>query len=390
MTDPSEKPRRVEGSIEWRGRQSYRIRVANGIDPKTGRRRYLFTTGKGNAKAAEKALRELLTQRDAGLGVNPKRVTAEEWIGAWLENRIADGAIGPRAAENYRTILCKRIAPAFAGTKLTDVRSDQVIAFKAALVDEDLAPATVGKILGIVKQGFEAAVVSGLIVRNPSQGIARPSVGGPSTRERRALREVEIAKLLAAAEGTPLATAIRIALATGMRQSELLGLRWSDIDLERGQLVVQQTIQHVAGDFQSLPPKTRNSRRAIELSSATAALLRRHKSTQNEDRLRLGSVWRDNDLVLPAPDGAPQYRRIFYRDYMRLVRAAGIDDLDGLNFHSLRHSAASLWIRAGVDIFTVSRRLGHSKTSFTMDVYAHLLDGQQRGAAEALDHLLAQ
>ena len=92
--------------------------------------------------------------------------------------------------------------------------------------------------------------------------------------------------------------------------------------------------------------------------------------------------------MLPAAGGGPQYRRIFYRDYVAIVKAAGLDST--VTFHSLRHTAASLWIRAGVDIFTVSRRLGHSKTAFTMDVYAHLLEGQQAAAASALDHLLAQ
>jgi integrase len=98
----------------------------------------------------------------------------------------------------------------------------------------------------------------------------------------------------------------------------------------------------------------------------------------------------DSDLVLPAPDGAPRYRRIVYREYMGVVKAAQLDDAEYVNFHTLRHTAASLWIKAGVDSFTVSRRLGHSKTSFTMDVYAHLLEGQQSVAAAALDHLLAR
>ena len=213
---------------------------------------------------------------------------------------------------------------------------------------------------------------------------------GPGQRERRALSEAEIGKLLTTADGTPYATAIRLALATGMRQSELLGLRWGDVDLARGRLTVQQTVQHVAGKFEALPPKTRNSRRVIELSASTVALLRAHKVAQNKERLRLGDVWADGDLVLPGTTGEPQYRRIFYRDYMVVVKAAKLDEASEVNWHTLRHTAASLWIAAGVDIFTVSRRLGHSKTSFTMDVYAHLLEGQQAAAASSLDHLLAR
>ena len=148
-------------------------------------------------------------------------------------------------------------------------------------------------------------------------------------------------------------------------------------------------MQHVSGEFHALAPKTTNSRRVIELSAATVTLLRRHKIAQNEERLRLGTIWQDQALVFPSPHGTPQYRRIFYRDYMAIVRASGIQDLAGLNWHALRHTAASLWIKAGVDVFVVSRRLGHSNPAFTMRTYAHLLPGQQRAAAEALDHLLA-
>jgi integrase len=103
-----------------------------------------------------------------------------------------------------------------------------------------------------------------MIMRNPAQGVSRPSVAGPALRERRALTETEITKLLHAAEGTQFDVAIRLALATGMRQSELLGLRWSVVDLNRQRLLVDQTIQHVGGEFRALPPKTRNSGRVID------------------------------------------------------------------------------------------------------------------------------
>jgi integrase len=270
------------------------------------------------------------------------------------------------------------------------VRTDHVLDFKAALVDEGLAPATTGKILGLLKQSLEAAIAAGMIPRNPASGVPRPSVTAAGARERRALSEAELGELLSPAAGTPHETTIRLALATGMRQSELLGLRWSDVDLDRRTLAVQQTIQEVDGESQVLPPKTRNSRRVIELSAASVTTLRTHQATQNAERLRLGQVWAHHDLVVPDPTGGPERRRRFYGAYMRIVKADSLDRPDEINWHTLRHTAASLWIKPGVDVFTVSRRLGHSKTSFTMDVYAHLLEGQQRAAAEALDHLLAQ
>ncbi|GMU39907.1 MAG: site-specific integrase [Chloroflexota bacterium] len=391
--------RRTEGRVEWRGRDClepqhqhsrcpYRVRRHTGFDPVTGKRQYVYATGRGNAKVAEKALRDLLGKRDNGITVQPTRTTTAEWLDTWLEGRIADGKVGLRAAENYRIIVTRRLKPAVGTLRLTDLRTDHVIAFKTSLIDEGLAPATIGKVLGLLRQSLEAAVKAGLILRNPTQGVERPSVSSTAT-ERRALSEEELSRLLSAASGTQYEVAIRFALATGVRQSELLGARWSDIDLEGGSFTIQQTIQHVAGQFHALAPKTSNSRRLIELSPITLALLRRHRTAQNEERLRLGSIWQDRGLVFPASDGSPQYRRIFYRDYVAIVRTAGLDHPETINWHSLRHTAASLWIKAGIDVFVVSRRLGHANPGFTMKVYTHLLPGQQRAAAAALDHLLA-
>ena len=307
MTD-----RRTEGAVEWRGkacaedghrhsRCPFRARITSGIDPATGRRRFLYATGRGDAKAAEAAVRDLLNKRDAGLDVQPGRTTVGDWLDRWLDGRIADGAIGPRAAENYRQIALKRIRPALGAYRLADVRTDHVLTFKAALVGEGLAPATVGKVLGLVKQSLDAAVVAGMISRNPASAVPRPSVTAAGARERRALSEPEVGKLLAAAAGTPYETSIRIALATGMRQSELLGLRWIDVDFARGQLAVAQTVQHVAGAFQALPPKTRNSRRVIELSPATMALLRRHRTAQKRNACASDRSGRIMASCCPAP-----------------------------------------------------------------------------------------
>ena len=104
----------------------------------------------------------------------------------------------------------------------------------------------------------------------------------------------------------------------------------------------------------------------------------------------MGAAWQDHDLVFPDGSGRYQYRQAFYAGFRRLLHASGIDDPGTVNFHSLRHTAASQWIKAGVDLLTVSRRLGHGSAAFTMDVYGHLLSGQQSAAAAALDHLIGR
>lgn len=205
-------------------------------------------------------------------------------------------------------------------------------------------------------------------------GVSVPSV--KPQREQRALTDTEIRDLLAASGEERFAVPIRFALASGVRQHEMLSLRWGDVDLTAAAVTVRGT-------------KTARSHRTIELSSTTVEQLRAHLQSQRQRRLFLGPAWQDNGLVFPSTIGTPWIKRTFYRDYKALVRRSEIADPATVTWHALRHSAASQWIKAGVDIDTVSRRLGHSSASFTMDVDAHLLKGQQRQAAEALDYLLA-
>ncbi len=375
------------GSIEQRSRRSWRVTVALPRDAGTGRRRRRRFSVEGTKRDAQRALREALGERDHG-GVDPSQITVGEWLALWLDRRTVDQAIGPRVAENYRTIVRLHLAPAIGSLRLQELRPDHVLKLKDGL-STSRAPATVRKILGLLRQALEAAVAGQLLVRNPASAVPGPSLAG-RMRERRALDESEIAKLLGAVQDTDDDVPIRFALATGARQAELLGATWASIDLERASFLVRQTLQNVAGEFRLLPPKTRNSRRTIELSGATVALLRQHRAEQNAVRLRLGAAWENHDLVFPDPSGRYQHRQAFYTGFRRLLRSSGIDDPDTVNFHSLRHTAASQWIKAGVDLLTVSRRLGHGSAAFTMDVYGHLLSGQQSAAATALDHLIAK
>jgi integrase len=212
------------------------------------------------------------------------------------------------------------------------------------------------------------AVIGGWVILEPSR---------VKQREQRALTEEEISTLLTAAEGTRFAAPIRFTLASGLRQSELLALKWTDVDFDG-------CLAHVRGT------KTAKSRRAVELSAVTITTLRTHRRQQARTRLRRGSAWQDHGLVFPSTAGTPWFKRMFYRDYRAVVDRSGIMSPATVTWHTLRHTAATQWLRHGADVFSVSRRLGHASAAFTMDVYGHLLKGQQQQAAEALDTLLAK
>ena len=167
-------------------------------------------------------------------------------------------------------------------------------------------------------------------------------------------------------------------------------MKWEDLDLDSGTVTVRRTLRRVKGrGLVPGPPKTKNARRSIELSGATVALLKGHRSGQAGHRLLLGPAWEDQRLVFPAA-GRPWWPENFAHEFKRLVRASGVDDPDTVTVHTLRHTGATHWIRAGANLFAVSRRLGHASAAFTMDTCGHMLPGMQRAAAGALDHMLAE
>jgi len=395
------------GRMEERTPDRWLITIELSRDPATGRRRRQRFTVIGKKRDAQKALREALTKRDTGLTVATTKMTVDEWLSRWLERHVAEGHIGARAHERYEGIIRIHLSPMLGSVPLQQLRPDHIAEAKARWLSgkestskRPLAGATVHKHLVVLREALDEALKSNLIAVNPIAAVKAPSVR--ATRERRALTEQEIATLLEVSKGTRYDSPIRIALACGVREGELLGARWDDLDVETSTLSIRNTLVYVRGEVSFKEPKSDNSRRTIELSAGTVRLLKVHRAKQNERRLAIGSLWRDHGLVFPSTIGTPWVPRAFYRGYREVVDAAGAkrdDDKEKgrtplanpktVDFHCLRHTAGSQWIRHGTDIFTVSRRLGHASASFTMDVYGHLLKGQQKTAAEALDHLLA-
>ena len=381
------------GSIIERSPGRWQVCVELGLDPSSGRRRRQRFTIQGARRDAQQALRKGLQQRDSGLGLSPDKITVGEWLTRWLERHQAEGHIGPRTVDRYRGIIRCHLIPALGRLRLQGLRSDDIAEAKARWLEgsaaqQALSGGTIHKHLVVLRQALDEAVKARIIERNPCDVVSAPSV--KARAERRALTEEEIPALLAAAQGSRYDTPIRFTLATGLRQGELLGLRWEDVDFDAGLINVRQSLGYVGGASFFAPPKSERSRRVVELSAATAGLLRSHRAAQAAHRLRLGVIWQDHGLVFPSLIGTPWLARAFYRDYRGVLAGSGIADVASVNWHTLRHTAATQWLRHGADVFSVSRRLGHASASFTMDVYGHLLKGQQRQAAEALDYLLAQ
>ena len=192
--------------------------------------------------------------------------------------------------------------------------------------------------------------------------------------------------LLQAAESTPYNTCIFTAVYTGLRRSELLGLRWCDIDLDLATLSVVQTLHQIKnGTYIFGKPKTKGSRRQIALSPSLAILLRKHKEKQEFDRILLGKPLSPTGLVFSNPDGRPLRPNSVSRAFERIVKSLGFE---GIRFHDLRHTHATLMLQQGIHPKIVSERLGHSSVAITLDIYSHVLPGLQEAAAHRFEECL--
>ena len=198
--------------------------------------------------------------------------------------------------------------------------------------------------------------------------------------------EMQVRQLLETAAGTRLEALLTLAVTTGMREGELLGLKWRNINLDGKYLHVQTQVRQLRDSGLTIKDvKTSMSRRKIELSDVAVDALRRHRVQQAQDRLRIGQAWQDNDLVFPNSLGNPQdAQNLLNREYARIVQRA---DLPYIRIHDLRHTAATLLLLKGVHPKKVSEKLRHASVAITLTIYSHVLPSLGRDAASAMDAL---
>ncbi len=234
----------------------------------------------------------------------------------------------------------------------------------------------------LIHRALGQAVRWQLLARNPAEAVEPPR---PQRTEMRALEDAQIALLLKSLEGSRLHAPVLLAVSTGLRRGELLGLRWSDVDLERGCLTVNRSVEQTKQSLRFKIPKTERSRRMVALPSFTVDMLRAHKREQTEARLKLGPAYQNDDLILPREDGSLWPPDSFSTAFAAFVRRS---KLPHVRFHDLRHSHATQLLKQGVHPKIVSERLGHSKVGITLDTYSHVLPSMQEDAARKIDAAL--
>ncbi len=380
----------MPGHIRKRGKDSWTVVIDLGRDPTTGKRKQLWRSVKGTKREAEALLVQLLHQRDTGIDVPPGKITLAKFLERWLED-YARPNVSPKTFLQYSDFVHRQLIPAIGAVPLAKLRPQHIQGYYSHALQRGradgkggLSPKTVLHIHRLLRQALGHAVKWQILALNPADAVEPPR---PQRFDPTFLAPAETRRLLATADGTPHGALIHTAVMTGLRRGELLGLRWRDSDLDAGVLHVRQAAQWLPGQGWSFrPPKTQRSRRPVALAPATVQILREHRRRQLEERLTLGTAYRDHDLVFASPLGTPMDPSNLRRAWARIVEATG---LPHLRFHDLRHTHATLMLLGGVHPKVVAERLGHADVSITLNTYSHVLPHLQSQAASGLERMLA-
>ncbi len=370
----------MRGHIRRHG-DGYAVVVYLGVDPATGKKRYKWETFR-TKKEAEARLAQMLAEIERGTFIEPAKLTVGEYLARWLRDRAAV-AVRPTTLEGYEAVVKCHLVPALGAVPLPKLTALHVQQLYKQMLDKGLSGRTIRLTHAVLRQALAQAVKWGLLGRNVCDGVELPR---QEHREMRVLTPEEAGRFLEAARGERLEALWVLALTTGMRKGELLGLRWQDVDLGRGTVQVTQALVKVRGRAVFQEPKTARARRMIELTPLAVEALRRHRARQAQERLAAGPAWQDHGLLFCQKDGTPlDPMNVYNWDFKRVLAKAG---LSGVRLHDLRHTHATLLLEEEANPKVVSERLGHASVTITLDTYSHVLPGLQREAAMRVDQLL--
>ena len=348
------------------------------------------------AEEVDAKLTALKNRSNEGLPTEATGWTVSRYADYWLPH-VAAVKLRPTTLAVYRSVVGRYIIPGVGKKRLVAVTPADVRVLLARVAssrapgrkgeaDEDrpvVSARTVQHVHAVLRAMLGQAVREELLARNVARLVQAPS---PDREEIRPWTDAEARAFLAEARGHRLHALFVVALGLGLRQGELLGLRWSDLDLDTGQLRVWQTLQRVRGvGVVYGPPKSRRSRPVLTLPTVAAIALHEHRKRQAADRVTAGGDWIDAGLVFTTASGRHIEPRNLNTAFGRLVARAGVRRI---RFHDLRHTCATLLLSRGVSPRTVMDILGHSQIAVTMNTYGHVIPVMQQEAARQMDAAL--
>ena len=363
-----------EGTIYQRPSGKWRAQIS--IDGK--RLSYSAET----RKDAQNWLREIRNDIERGLTHDGATLTFGEWLDEWLNSKEHHVAI--QTHSYYSQLVRDYIKPVLGMIRLRELNSRQIQRFYNSKVSDGVGLRTIQKTHTVIHASLNSARKFGMIPFNPDDATNPPK---PKSKAMKFLTQEQIKKLLEVSKSTndryyPL---YYLALVTGMREGELLALKWENIDFEKGILNVKFNLKRIPGGGLNIDkPKTVSSIRSIKLGEDTIKVLRAQK--KNLEEAIFCDYWHDEGFVFPSKTGTAVDPSNLLKQFRKLLEIA---ELPKIRFHDLRHTAASLMLNNGVDVLVASQRLGHAHPSITLDVYGHLMPSIQNEAAEIIDALVS-
>lgn len=365
----------MKGHIEKRAKDSWSVVVY------LGNNKYKWYTVHGTKTEANDFLIEKLKELKDGTFVNNDKMTLEEYMNYWYETFCIQ-ELSPTTYESYRRNLDKYILKELGKIKLNDLSPLHLQTFYNNCLKIGLSKKTITYLHRIIHSALNKAIMWQLLTKNVANNVKPPK---PDKYKANILNAKEISKLIAVIKLTYIYIPVMIAIATGMRRGEILGLTWNNIDFRKREINVEQAIYPTKNGLVVLPPKTDNSIRKIAIPRRLVRILKKHKKRQLKYKKTLGNSYIDSDYVCVNSEGkliSPSSLNHKFKDILKE------NNLPSIRIHDLRHSHASLLLYKGASEKAISSRLGHSTIQITMDLYTHLYNSVNRKVANKVNSFL--
>lgn len=331
-------------------------------------------------KEAAAWVTQMAAQQDRGLTFEGTKTTVREYLTQWLKDTkptLRESTYGL-----YEGTVKRHITPAVGHIKLSGLTARGIQNLYTSKLEEGVGRRTVELIHAVLHRSLKFAVRQGLLVNNPAKDVQRPH---HQAERMHILNEREIQRLLAFAAQTDFGALIQLAITTGLRKGELLGLKWTDIDWANATIRVERQLQRFPHDtWKFVKPKTKAAIRTVKVGATTLSALGR-LLVQQQDWEQTHPHWNKEGVLFLSSTGTPKDPRNTIREFKALLKAA---DLPNIRFHDLRHTAASVMLMSNMPLMRVTRQLGHAKASTTLDIYGHLIPGLEKDAMERIEQLV--
>ena len=357
-----------------------------GYDAATGRQIQRKITGKTQREVSDK-LRKVTAAQETGTYTAPSKRTVGEWLNTWAEEYLVN--VKPATVCSYKGIIKTHLLPAFNGVELSKLSNEMVQKFINSLREPKdgknaLSAKTIKNVNGVLHAAMEQATINRYIPFNPVDGCKLPR---REKTELKPLDENMISKFLSEIRGHKYEALYITALFTGMRESELLGLEWSRVDLTTGKITINKQLRKVRSggkEYKLDETKTGNSR-TITIPQYVLGVLKKVKATQEQNKTKCGNLWMGTDYVFTNEFGEHLKQITVYKNFKRVMEQIGSPET---RFHDLRHSYAMAAISSGIPMKTVSESMGHSQIGITMNTYSFVTDQMKKDSAAKMDSFI--